>query len=58
VDAAERGTNLAAHLIGQNGTIVWLGADGRIAADGRTHHHKTASVAARAAVALLTGKIL
>jgi len=33
-------TNLAAHLIGPGGTIVWLGADGRIAADGRTHHHK------------------
>jgi len=32
-------TNLAAHLIGPGGTIVWLGADGRIA-DGRTHHHK------------------
>ena len=33
-------TNLAAHLVGPGGTIVWLGADGRIAADGRTHHHK------------------
>jgi len=33
-------TNLAAHLIGPGGTIVWLGADGRIATDGRTHHHK------------------
>ena len=33
-------TNLAAHLIGPGGTIVWLGADGRKAADGRTHHHK------------------
>lgn len=33
-------TNLAAHLIGEGGTIVWLGADGRIAADGRTHHHR------------------
>jgi hypothetical protein len=32
-------TNLAAHLIGPGGTIVWLGADGRVAADGRTHHH-------------------
>jgi hypothetical protein len=32
-------TNLAAHLVGPGGTIVWLGADGRIA-DGRTHHHK------------------
>jgi hypothetical protein len=32
-------TNLAAHLIGPGGTIVWLGADGKIA-DGRTHHHK------------------
>lgn len=32
-------TNLAAHLVGSGGTIVWLGADGRIAADGRTHHH-------------------
>ena len=33
-------TNLAAHLIGPGGTIVWLGADGKIAADGRTHHHQ------------------
>jgi hypothetical protein len=33
-------TNLAAHLIGSGGTIIWLGADGRLAADGRTHHHK------------------
>jgi len=33
-------TNLAAHLVGAGGTIVWLGADGCIAADGRTHHHK------------------
>lgn len=33
-------TNLAAHLVGPGGTIVWLGADGQIAADGRTHHHK------------------
>jgi hypothetical protein len=33
-------TNLAAHLIGPGGTIVWLGADGKHAADGRTHHHK------------------
>lgn len=33
-------TNLAAHLTGPGGTIVWLGADGRIARDGRTHHHK------------------
>jgi len=32
-------TNLAAHLVGPGGTIVWLGADGRIA-DGRTHHHR------------------
>lgn len=32
-------TNLAAHLVGSGGTIVWLGADGRIAVDGRTHHH-------------------
>jgi hypothetical protein len=32
-------TNLAAHLVGSGGAIVWLGADGRIAADGRTHHH-------------------
>jgi hypothetical protein len=32
-------TNLAAHLIGPGGSIVWLGADGKIA-DGRTHHHK------------------
>jgi hypothetical protein len=34
-------TNLAAHLVGPGGTIVWLGADGRLAADGRTHHHKS-----------------
>ena len=33
-------TNLAAHLVGPGGTIVWLGADGRKAADGRCHHHK------------------
>jgi hypothetical protein len=33
-------TNLAAHLVGPGGSIVWLGADGRLAADGRTHHHK------------------
>lgn len=33
-------TNLAAHLVGPGGTIVWLGADGQIAANGRTHHHK------------------
>jgi hypothetical protein len=33
-------TNLAAHLVGSGGTIVWLGADGRHAADGKTHHHK------------------
>jgi hypothetical protein len=33
-------TNLAAHLVGSGGTIVWLGADGRVAADGRSHHHK------------------
>jgi hypothetical protein len=33
-------TNLAAHLIGPGGTIVWLGADGKHAANGRTHHHK------------------
>jgi hypothetical protein len=33
-------TNLAAHLVGPGGTIVWLGADGRYRADGRTHHHK------------------
>jgi hypothetical protein len=32
-------TNLAAHLIGPGGTIVWLGADGKLAADGRSHHH-------------------
>jgi hypothetical protein len=30
----------AAHLVGPGGTIVWLGADGQIAANGRTHHHK------------------
>jgi len=33
-------TNLAAHLIGPGGTIIWLGADGKVAADGRTHHHQ------------------
>jgi hypothetical protein len=33
-------TNLAAHLIGPGGTIVWLGADGKHDADGRTHHHQ------------------
>jgi hypothetical protein len=33
-------TNLAAHLVGPGGTIVWLGADGRKAADGNSHHHK------------------
>lgn len=33
-------TNLAAHLIGRGGTIVWLGADGKPAADGRVWHHK------------------
>jgi len=33
-------TNLAAHLIGPGGTVVWLGADGGKAPDGRTHHHK------------------
>lgn len=33
-------TNLAAHLIGPGGTIVWLGADGKLAADGRSHHHQ------------------
>jgi hypothetical protein len=33
-------TNLAAHLVGPGGTIVWLGADGKFAADGRKHHHK------------------
>jgi hypothetical protein len=32
-------TNLAAHLVGPGGTIIWLGADGKIAADGRTHHY-------------------
>jgi len=32
-------TNLAAHLVGPGGSIVWLGADGQKAADGRTHHH-------------------
>jgi hypothetical protein len=32
-------TNLAAHLVGRGGTIVWLGADGQHAADGRTHHY-------------------
>jgi len=33
-------TNLAVHLIGPGGTVVWLGADGKTAADGRTWHHK------------------
>jgi hypothetical protein len=33
-------TNLAAHLVGPGGAIVWLGADGKHAANGRTHHHK------------------
>src|SRR5262245_44453906 len=33
-------TNLAAHMVGPGGTVVWLGADGQYAADGRTHHHK------------------
>jgi hypothetical protein len=33
-------TNLAAHLAGRGGTIVWLGADGKPAADGRVWHHK------------------
>lgn len=33
-------TNLAAHLIGPGGTIVWLGADGKLAANGRSHHHQ------------------
>jgi hypothetical protein len=33
-------TNLAAHLIGSGGSIVWLGADGKHRADGRSHHHK------------------
>jgi hypothetical protein len=33
-------TNLAAHLVGPGGTIVWLGADGRFAPDGRSHHHQ------------------
>jgi hypothetical protein len=32
-------TNLAAHLIGSGGTIVWLGADGG-PKNGRSHHHK------------------
>jgi hypothetical protein len=33
-------TNLAAHLVGTGGAIVWLGADGKHAANGRTHHHR------------------
>lgn len=33
-------TNLAAHLVGPGGTVVWLGADGKPAADGRMWHHK------------------
>ena len=32
-------TNLAAHLVGRGGVIIWLGADGKIDG-GRTHHHK------------------
>jgi hypothetical protein len=32
-------TNLAAHLVGRGGMIVWLGADGKITPQ-RTHHHK------------------
>jgi hypothetical protein len=32
-------TNLATHLLVPGGTIVWLGADGRAAADGRVWHH-------------------
>ena len=31
-------TNLAAHLVGRGGSIVWLGADGKVSG-GRTHHH-------------------
>jgi hypothetical protein len=33
-------TNLAAHLVGPGGAIVWLGADGKPAADGTVWHHK------------------
>jgi hypothetical protein len=33
-------TNLAAHLVGAGGTVVWLGADGMPAADGAAWHHK------------------
>src|SRR5262245_7001096 len=33
-------TNLAAHLVGPGGTIVWLGADGKPGADGRVWHHE------------------
>lgn len=33
-------TNLAAHLTGPGGTIIWLGADGKPAKDGREWHHK------------------
>ena len=33
-------TNLAAHLVGPGGTIVWLGIDGKPAPDGRAWHHK------------------
>jgi hypothetical protein len=33
-------TNLAAHLIGPGGAIVWLGIDGKASADGRAWHHK------------------
>ncbi len=33
-------TNLAVHLVGRGGMIVWLGADGKADADGRVWHHK------------------
>jgi hypothetical protein len=42
-------TNLAAHLIGPGGSIVWLGVDGKAAADGRAWHHKPHRWPAKAA---------
>ena len=32
-------TNLAAHLVGRGGAVIWLGADGKITPE-RTHHHR------------------
>lgn len=31
-------TNLAAHLVGRGGAIIWLGADGKVTPE-RTHHY-------------------